>query len=817
MDTKYNGLNDNEIIKSRNEFGSNELEKKKQINIIIELLKVLKEPTLLLLIIASLIYFILGEYIDGIIMLFCVLFTCSIEFIQGYKTDKALEELNKLSSLNVLVIRNNKKIYINSDEIVVGDIVILESGDKVPADGIILLNEGLSVDESLLTGESIVVNKTTKEDNKNYFKTNICYKGTNVVNGNAIIKIISVGKNTEYGKIGTSLNQIEDNKSILDKQIDKIIMIYGILSIILFISVFSVTFINNKELSLSNRIIEALISSITIGIATIPEEIPVILTIFLAMGASKLAHENTLVKNMKSVENLGRITVFCTDKTGTITENKMKVFNKYILNDKFYESAYFACHNNSYDPTEIAIRNYIKNSKIKFENNSKLVHEYLFSDETKMMGIVLNENNKNNLYVKGAYEYIIKLCELNDKDKIKIDEKFKEFSNLGLRVIAIANKESIKIKENINDYKLNFLGLIALDDPIRKHIKESINTCYNAGIRTILITGDSDITASAIAKKIGIKNSDNVLTGDQLERMDDTELIERVKDTNIFARVYPNHKMRIVNALQKNNEVVAMTGDGINDSSALKKADIGISMGLRGTNVAKEASDIILLDDNFNTIVKTIKNGRNIYNNIKKAISYVIVIHIPIALLSFIIPIFKLPPLLLPIHIVLLELLIDPTCSIIFEKIKPDKNIMNKPPRNKNENILDLKTLTRCIFEGLMIFIVVFITYYYYIKIYGHLRASTVSYTLLIMCIIMTANTLKNRDLTIINFINGLKDKTILLINSLILFILLMLIYVPFLQIQVGMCSITLKDWVLIIILSLLVTIPFDITKKVKK
>ena len=809
MKKNYVGLTDEEVIKSSTLNGKNTLEKHEKTSFFKELIKILREPTLFLLIVAASIYFILGEYVDGIIMLFCVLSTCGIEFFQEFKTDKALEELNKLTAINVKVIRNNKEIFINSEDVVVGDIVIIEEGDKIPADGEILELEGLGVNESLLTGEVNTVHKTTKIDQNNHFKTNMCYKGTDVVTGHAIIKITSVGKNTEYGKIGTSLNEINKERSSLQVQVDKVVKVYAIVSLILFLSVMFITFINNENLDISKRIIESLISSITVAIATIPEEIPVILTIFLAMGAWHLSHQNTLTRNIKSVENLGKVTVLCTDKTGTLTENKMRVKDTFIINSEFYEASYFSCHLNSYDPMEQAIQKYIKDEK-NIINNYKIIHEYIFNNEDKMMGIVTD--NKS-LYVKGAYETVSKLCNIDDKLKEQIENKISLYSNKGLRVLAIASKNNVDIKEKLTDYKLNIVGLIALEDPIREGINESINKCYSAGIRTILITGDNGNTAMGIAKNIGIKNYDNVITGEELENMSDKELERRVNSTNIFARVYPNHKMRIVTALQNNGEVVAMTGDGINDATALKKADIGISMG-KGTNVAKEASDIILLDDNFNTIVSAIENGRTIYNNIKKAISYVLAIHIPIALLSLIIPFLKLPTLLLPIHIVLLELLIDPTSSIIFERVKPDKNIMRKPPRKASDNIIDLSTLVRCILQGLLIFILVFCTYYYYIKNKEYILGSTVSYSVLVLSIMLVANTMKSKKLTIINFFNGFKDKVILIINSLILIILLCLIYIPFLQKSANMCSIGIKEWIIILVLTLIGTIPFDLIKK---
>lgn len=799
-----NGLSDKEVLISREKYGSNELEKVKKENIFIKLIKVLKEPTLLLLILASSVYFILGEYIDGIIMLCCVIFTCMIEFIQQYKTSKAVLELNKLTMLNVDVIRNGKKVVINSCDLVVGDLVLIEEGDQIPADGVVVELQGLGLNESALTGEADVVYKSLKEDD-NYFKSNICYKGSYVVTGNAVIRIVSVGKNTEYGKIGRDLNNIKEVRTPLQNQVNKVVYIYAVISLLLFLSIMAITFVNNSNLILKDRFIASLLSGITIAMATIPEEIPVVLAVFLALGTADLAKKNTLTKNMRSVENLGKITVLCTDKTGTITENKMKVKDVYIYNNNFYEASYLSCLEKSYDNMEIALKKYcLDNKKI---TKYKLKHEFVFNNEDKMMGLIL-ENNV--LYVKGAYESVIKLCSLKKEEVTKINKKVEEFSKLGLRVIAVGTSENVSIKENLKDYKLEFQGLVAFVDPIRKGIENSIKECLTAGIKVMMITGDSAITAKSIGDKLGLKGQ--ILTGEEIEVMSDEELKNKVKDVIIFARVYPNHKKRIVDALQANGEVVAMTGDGINDASALKKADIGIAMGT-GTSVSKESADIILLDDNFNTIALAVKNGRNIYNNIKKAISYILAIHIPIALLALVIPLLKLPVLLLPVHIVLLELLIDPTSSIIFQRIKCDENIMKKPPRDKSSSIIDLKTLLRCIVQGLIVFIAVFITYVYLTKI-SVFKAVSVSYSLLILSIIMIAYSFKSKKMTIINIIDGFKDKVVLLVNGIIILVLICLIYTPVFHDVANTSGIGLLDWIYILVVSVLITVPFDLLKK---
>lgn len=807
---EFKGLTNNEVVISREKNGSNIQQQRKKESLIKKILNIFKEPMFLLLIIAASVYFIVGEYGDGITMLIFVLAVCTIEFIQEAKTDKALEELNKLSSLNVKVIRNGKKEIINSEEIVVGDIVILEEGDRVPADGKILYTQSLGINESSLTGESEIVYKNKEEDLKNHFKLNMCYSGTDVVNGLGIIEVTSVGKNTEFGLIGQSLNNIKKEKTPLEKQINKLVFICTIVSITVFILTIIINYINHPELTPTKRIVDSLLAGITIAMATIPEEIPVILTVFLAMGSWSLTKKNTLTKNMKAIETLGTVNVLCTDKTGTITENKMIVEDIYTNSETFIKTLYQSCPQVAYDPMEIALKKYCQENEKT--NTGSITKEYPFKAETKMMGQIWN--NKE-LCVKGAYENVLPLCNLDEENYKQVKSKINEYSKEGYRVLAIAKNDNLKnIPNSLTEAKLTFEGLVALYDPPRKGVKESLEECYSAGIRVIMITGDNGETATSIAKKINLNNYDEVITGLELEAMSDDELFERVKTTNIFARVYPNHKMRIVNALQRNNLIVAMTGDGVNDAPALKKANIGIAMGQRGTNVAKESADIILLDDNFNTIVKAIGKGRSIYKNIQSAISYVIAIHIPLALLSLFVPIFNLPTLLLPIHVMLLELLIDPTSSIIFQRIKPSPNIMSEKPRNIDEPILNLKTTIKSISQGILIFIVTFIIYLYLIKNNIDTKLSiTITYSILVLSIILIAYQLKSNNSTIKSFLEGLKDKISLMVNTTILLGLFLLIYIPFLNKTANTHPLELKHWIYIILLTLLAVLPFDIMK----
>ena len=817
---QYQGLSSKEVLESRAKYGMNMMEKKKKESLFSKVLNVFKEPMFLLLLITASIYFILREVGDGIIMLCFILFISGIEFFQEQKTDKALEALNTLSALNVKVLRDGKIQEIDSKDIVMGDIILLEEGDKVSADGILLECQGLGMNESSLTGESEVVYKKIQEDNENHFKWNMCYAGTDVANGSALMKVVAIGSQTEYGKIGKALNAISKEKTPLEKQIKKLVIVCTIISFIFFIFVLIVNFMVHSDLQFNERLIQSILPAITVVMSSIPEEIPVVLTVFLAMGAWQLAKKNALTKNMKAVETLGAVTVLCTDKTGTLTENKMQVQNCFIKDDDFYRVALLACSKEPYDPMEIAIQDACFTHQISKElYRYTCLHEYIFNHEDKMMGQVWQLEQNKILCVKGAYENVLPLCHLKQTEYDEIVKQAMEYSKKGYRVLALAKNDHMEqIPETLKENTLSFVGLIALVDPPRHGVKESIQSCYEAGVRVIMITGDNGDTAKGIASQIGLKQHTKVITGEELEKMSDEELEKKVKETNIFARVYPNHKMRIVKALQKHQEVVAMTGDGVNDAPALKRASIGIAMGKRGTNVSKEASDMILMDDHFNTIVDAIKNGRVIYSNIKKAISYILVIHMPIALACLFVPLLHLPVFLLPIHIVLLELIIDPTSSIIFERLKPDNNVMKEKPRKINDPIISSSIIVKCILQEVAIFAGFFGSYYHLIKNgMDPVFSVTFSFTVLVLSNIFVVYVLQSNEFALKNMIIDLKDKVIAFINFVIILMLLFIIYVPFLQKIVGTTPLTLKELFCAILISIMVTLPFDLLKLKEK
>lgn len=615
---------------------------------------------------------------------------------------------------------------IASSELVPGDIMLISEGVKIPADGEIIKASAICIDESSLTGEAEGVWKVTideVEESDDYWRKDYCYAGTLVLQGSATVRVDKIGTSTEYGKIGKNVANAVQDQTPLQKQTDKLVKICAIIAGILFVAVGIITYLNIPDHSFKDRIVESILSGVTLAMAMIPEEFPVVLTVFLSMGAWRLAKKQSLVKKLPSVETLGAVSVLCVDKTGTITMNQMEVEQVWPADGdvmKLTEAMGLGCEVDAYDPMEKAMIKHCEKVGITKEKlfSREHIKEYAFSNELKMMGHVWKNDDKIKIALKGSAERIFTICEMSDDERKTAEQKVIELSKKGLRVIAVATVEQNsedEIPDKITDCRATLCGLIGLIDPPRESVKKDIERCTKAGVRVVMITGDNGITAKAIADKIGIPNSKNIITGDEIEKMSDKELRKKVKNVSIFSRVIPEHKMRIVKAFKENGEIVAMTGDGVNDAPALKYADIGIAMGKRGSEVSREAADLILMDDNFSTIVDTIKDGRRIYDNIRKAIGYIFTIHIPIAFSSLFAPLLNVNPanlFLLPLHVVLLELIIDPTCSVVLERQPAEENIMDRKPRNPKENILTKGTLVKSVLQGVAIFIASFATYY---------------------------------------------------------------------------------------------------------
>ncbi|NCB62315.1 MAG: cation-translocating P-type ATPase [Clostridia bacterium] len=720
------GLTAIEAHKRQEQYGKNELTQAKKQSFLSKALHIICEPMFLLLIVAATIYFVLGEPRDGIIMLVFVIGIIGIDIIQEWKTDKTLNALKDLSAPHITVIRDGVEQTIASADLVPGDLMLIVEGVKIPADGVVIKASDLCVDESSLTGEAEGVWKIPAESEAptgDYWRRDYCYAGTLVTQGSGYLLVDQIEGGTEYGKIGMNVAAAPQEDTPLQKQTGSLVKLCAGIAAALFAAVGFITWVNIPDHSFGDRLVESILSGVTLAMAMIPEEFPVILTVFLSMGAWRLAKKNSLVRKLPSVETLGAVTVLCVDKTGTITMNQMTVQDTWAANSDtktLCEVMGLGCETDAYDPMEKAMLDHCEARGISRKHlfGGSLITEYSFTNELKMMGHVWRRNGEIIIAAKGSPERILSICQLTDGERETAGHKLMELSEKGLRVIAVGMmrpKTEAEIPPRITDCTLTLCGLIGLADPPRESVKADVAVCNRAGIRVVMITGDNGVTAASIAKKIGMPNADHIITGDELSRMSDEELREKVKDVSIFSRVVPEHKMRIVKAFKENGEIVAMTGDGVNDAPALKYADIGIAMGKRGSEVSREAADLILMDDNFTTIVETVRDGRRIYDNIRKAVGYVFTIHIPIAFASLLAPMLGIAPaalLLLPLHVVLLELIIDPTCSIVLERQPAERDIMDRKPHNPKEKLLTAKTLLKSVIQGVVLFAASFGTYF---------------------------------------------------------------------------------------------------------
>ena len=790
----FEGLTTEQAKNLQEVYGKNELVGKKKESFLVKALHIICEPMFLLLLVAAIIYFILGEPRDGAIMLVFVLGIISIDVIQEWKTDQTLNALKDLSAPHIKVIRDGIEQIILSSNLVPGDAMLIAEGIKIPADGKVVKASTLCIDESSLTGEAEGVWKTVEEDtSKDYWKRDYCYAGTLVTQGTGTILVDKIGSLTEYGKIGKDVAEAADNPTPLQKQTGHLVKLCAGIAAVLFALVGVVTYFNIPDHPFGPRIIESTLSGITLAMAMIPEEFPVILTVFLSMGAWRLAKKQSLVRKLPAVETLGAVSVLCVDKTGTITMNQMTVRDIWSTkNDSKRVSQIMGmgCKQDAYDPMEKAMISYCESQGLSRDVlfGGTLIKEYAFTDELKMMGHVWKTNEEIVVASKGSPERVLTICDLTDEERKIAKEKIRQMSSLGLRVIAVGQMilNSIdEIPEKLTDCHLELCGLVGLVDPPKETVKKDIENCTRAGVRVVMITGDNGITASSIAKQISMPNSDNIITGDELNQMSDEELCEKVKNVSIFSRVIPEHKMRIVKAFKENGEVVAMTGDGVNDAPALKNADIGIAMGKRGSEVSREAADLILLDDNFSTIVDTIKDGRRIYDNIRKAVGYVFTIHIPIAFASLFAPLLGISPsnlLLLPLHVVLLELVLDPTCSVVLERQPAEKDIMERRPRDPKEKILTKRSLIKSILQGVAIFAASFGTYYYMLSKNlgnaGTARSMGISIILLSNLFLVQVNS-SNSEFACVSFLRLLRDKVMWASNLGTIVGLLLILYTP--------------------------------------
>ncbi len=720
---KIKGLDSKNIPDLLKRYGYNELATSSRKHLGHIAYEVVKEPMFLLLLSCGGLYFLLGDYRESLSLLGWVFLVIFITFFQHRKTERALEAIRSLSAPRALVIRDGQTIRIAGRELLPGDIMILQEGDRVAADATLLESKNLTIDESLLTGESLPVVKVIDEPQKN-----IVYSGTLVSGGRGIAIVNKTGPHTQFGKIGKTLEDIKTTDTGLQKEVSELVrklFVAGIAISLLVVIAFWIT---------RGGLLQSILSGISLAMALLPEEFPVVLTVFLTLGAWRLTKKKVLTRKASAIEALGSATVLCSDKTGTLTQNKMEVSAIYY-EGKNYESKLFFKHkeqlgkiihaakgattDHTDDPMEIAIKQFFEAYATDIKPKKTIIKEYPLSSDFFAMTQIVGDYGEEECtaYCKGAPEAVLTLCKQTpQEEKIKTEKEIHHLAKHGYRVLAIATsslKQQALPKEQKN-LSLEFCGLIAFEDPIRPEVPKAISECYEAGIRVIMMTGDFPETARTIAQKIGLRHSGEIITGKSLNEMSQDDLKIQIKNVSVFARIIPHQKLRIIEALKLNGEVVAMTGDGVNDAPALKAAEIGIAMGKKGTDVAREASSLVLLDDHFASIVQAVRLGRRIYDNLQKAISYVITIHIPIVGLVLVPSLYpSIPILLFPIHIVFMELIIDPVCSIAFESEAEDEGIMKRAPRKKTEKLIGWRKELSSMAEGFLLFVILIVVYFF--------------------------------------------------------------------------------------------------------
>jgi Ca2+-transporting ATPase len=732
------GLSDEEAARRLKAEGFNELPSAKKRSVLAIAFEVVREPMFLLLIACGLIYIFLGDVEEAVILLFFVFVIIGITFYQERKTERTLEALRDLSSPRAAVIRGGEEKRIVGREVVRGDILILNEGDRVPADGIVISSSDLCVDESLLTGESVAVRKAAGDCTKPMARPGgddlpYVFSGTLIVRGQGIAEVKCIGANTEMGKIGKSLQKVEPEDTLLQKETRRLVRNIAFIGMFIAFIIFVVFWITRGDWQ------HGLLAGLTLGMAILPEEFPVVLTIFLALGAWRLSQNQVLTRRTPAVETMGACTVLCVDKTGTLTLNRMSVAKMYAggqfldfsesktkaLPDNFHELVEFsilASEINASDPMEKAFKrlgqDYLAETE-HLHHDWELVGDYNLTRELLALSHVWKSKALTNYVIasKGAPEAVADLCHFDQRQMADLSARVAIMAEQGLRVLGVARAEfkQVSLPEKQHDFVFHFIGLVGLADPIRPSVPEAIRECYSAGIRVAMITGDYPLTAQAIARQVGLKPADTFVTGAEIDRMSEAELQKRIGDVNIFARVMPEHKLRIVEALKANGEVVAMTGDGVNDAPALKSANIGLAMGGRGTDVAREAAAMVLLDDDFSSIVKANRMGRRIFDNLRKAMSYIFAVHVPIVALSLLPVLLQWPLVLFPVHIVFLELIIDPACTLVFEAEREEKDVMKRPPRNPKIGIFNRRTLLLSLVQGTVVAAVTFGVY-----VFGH-------------------------------------------------------------------------------------------------
>lgn len=838
------GLSLAEVKARIKKFGHNEIPLSSRRRIFKILIGVIMEPMFLLLLACFVIYLILGDWTEAIMLLGFVAISIVITIYQENKTEKSLEALKDLSSPRALVIREGVRQRIPGREVVMDDLIFLHEGDRVPADGELIWCMNLSIDESILTGESLAVSKRAGkiEEERKPGGENLpfVFSSTLVVAGQGIAKVVGVGINTEVGKIGKALHQVEEEKTPLQKEtgtIVKNLSITGLALSLMLIVVFGL---------MKGEWMQGVLAGITLAMGLLPEEFPVILTVFLALGAWRISTRQVLTRKTGAIETLGSITTLCVDKTGTLTENKMSVRELFVpssdvdpvlkisngkkwtinhqhpqpLPEEFHalvEFSVLASKRDPFDPMEKALVELMTTRQVDASHDHperKLLKEYPLAQSLLVLSYAwqLKDTKKYVIGAKGAPEAILEVCHVSQEEIDAVHAQVEQLTGNGLRVLGVARSSSDTLPENQHDFNFEFLGLIAWEDPIRPSVPAAVQECYQAGIEIKMITGDYAGTAQSIAQQAGLKNK-NVLVGSDWDKQPEEQLKHSMHDANVFARMVPEQKLKLVKALQEQNEVVAMTGDGVNDAPSLKAAHVGIAMGGRGTDVAREAAHLVLLEDDFSHIVSAIRMGRRIYDNIRKAMAYVVAIHVPIAGLSIIPILLNWPMLLFPAHILFLEMVVDPACSLVFEQEEAEKDIMMRPPRKRGGMLFSKRVLILSLLQGSMVLLLTLTTYG--LALYKGLSAEEArALTFATLIVSNVALILSNRrwDQTIARTITE-KNKASFWIITGTIGMLLCIFFVPWLSHVFKFGPMHFHDFLMAIGLGLLSTLWFETVK----
>lgn len=720
--------------------GLNKLPSKQTSSILRLLTAQFTGPLVILLLLAAALSFFIGDKIDAILILIILLLNGLLGFWQEFKASKEVEALRKIEVLFSRVIRDGEETKLPAYKLVPADLVVLEAGDKIPADGILIESYNFSTNESMLTGESLPVIKSIHE------KDNQIFFGATVSTGRGVMKITATGLKTKFGKVAENLVSIEEEPTPLEISLADFSKKVGIIAIGVSLLLLLIRFAQGNDL------VESFFTSIALLVAAVPEGLPTVIALLLAISVRRMYQHKTIVRRLSSIESLGITNVICTDKTGTLTKNEMRVKEVFAAKKNLYDLLKTAilCNSSSIvfkkdhgsfdilgDPTEGALLLWAKDQGQEPEairSEGKIIEELSFSLERRMMSVLWSENNRSTLFSKGAPEVILPLCDLSQSEFQKLEKEYQTFAAKGLRVLAFANKNNQKQK--IDEAHLNFLGFLAIADSIRPEAAEAVSIARRAGIRVVMVTGDNPLTAKTIAEEVGLlEEGDEIMTGDQLDELDDNQLQSRLLSIRVFARATPEHKLRIVKAFQSMGKVVTVTGDGVNDALALKAAQVGVAMGKTGTDVTKEAADLIILDDNFMTIVKAVEQGRLTYSNIVKTIKFLMAGNLAEVGLVIGAAFLTLPTPLLPVQILWINLVTDGLPALSLAADPASSHLMNVKPRDHTEKILNFSNLK-------------------YIGLWGSLMTF---FCLLIFLIVLTTSGLESARLIAFNLIVGLQ------------------------------------------------------------